>query len=76
MSAVEQIKAEISRLSHRDQLRVLEDRSRSHGIRNVQASKLNQTTLAEMAADPEIQREIALINAEFAAADADGLDRI
>jgi hypothetical protein len=29
--------------------------------------------MARMASDPEIQREIAAINAEFAVADADGL---
>jgi len=30
--------------------------------------------LAEMAADPDIQRELAVINADFSAAEMDGLD--
>ena len=34
-----------------------------------------ETALAEMAADPQIQRELAEIAQEFAAADADGLEQ-
>jgi hypothetical protein len=76
MDAVEQIEAEISQLSRTEQLRVLEDLSHRLGIPNVRFSKLDEEALAAMAADPAIQREIALINAEFAITDADGLDQI
>ena len=33
----------------------------------------DEETLADMAADPEIQNEIALINAEFSVTEEDGL---
>ncbi|MGA1133909.1 MAG: hypothetical protein ACO31I_16885 [Prochlorotrichaceae cyanobacterium] len=37
---------------------------------------LIETSLAAMANDPEVQREISLINAEFEVSELDGLERL
>ena len=37
---------------------------------------LIETSLADMANDPEIQREIGLINAEFEVSELDGIERL
>lgn len=74
VTLLEQIEANITRLSMSDQLLLME--RLAHRLRrqtlSVRPPLANQ--LAMMANDPEIQRELQLIEAEFAGAESDGLD--
>ncbi len=61
-------------LSEDEQSQLFQRLSRQMGSERTGRSDLDEKELALMAADPDIQREIAEINAEFAVADADGLE--
>lgn len=73
-TALERIEADISQLSLSEQLWLMErlvHRIREYALRP-QSSLADQ--LAAMASDPDIQRELQQIEAEFAGTEADGLD--
>ncbi len=73
--ALSEIESEFARLSPEAQLTLLErlvHRARVAASGNRDAWEAD---LSAMAADPEIQRELNRINAEFATTEADGLDR-
>ncbi len=73
--ALSEIESEFARLSPEAQLALLE--RLVHRAR-VTASGNRETweaDLSAMAADPEMQRELNRINAEFATTEADGLER-
>lgn len=74
MPALSQIEDEFARLSTEAQLSLLE--RLVHRARVAVASRPNtwEADLSAMAADPEMQRELARINTEFSAAEADGLE--
>jgi len=68
-----QIESEFARLSLDDQIHLVERLVRT--IRQRTAPPLvSDADLALMASDPEIQRELAEVQAEFAVAELDGLD--
>ena len=72
--ALSEIESEFARLSPEAQLSLLERlvhraRLTAHGRRDTW-----EADLAAMAADPEMQRELSRINAEFGTAQADGLE--
>jgi hypothetical protein len=73
-TTLERIEADISQLSLSEQLLLME--RLAHHIRErtlrPQASLADQ--LAMMASDPDIQRELQQIEAEFAGTETDGLD--
>jgi len=74
-SAHSEIEGQFARLSPEAQLSLLErlvHRVRV-GLGNNRDSR--EADLGAMAADPEMQRELSRINAEFAATEADGLRR-
>ena len=73
--AFSEIETEFARLSPEAQLSLLE--RLAHRAR-VAASGCRDTweaDLSAMAADPEIQRELSRMNAEFSVTEADGLER-
>jgi len=75
-SVLTQIEETFSRLSYSEQLHLLERLVHQLKENAATGQPLNEMTLAEMAADPEIQHELKLIEAEFMVADADGLENV
>lgn len=69
------LEKQIARLSEAEQLLLIE-RLVHRLRRRPDRKKVHEAHLAEMAADPEIQREIARINAEFRCTEADGLESL
>ena len=69
------IESEFARLSPEAQLDLLE--RLVHRARVAVSGRRDhwEADLSAMAADPEVQRELSRINAEFTAAEADGLER-
>lgn len=75
MMVLSELEENIYELSLDEQLWLIE-RLAQH-IRNAMAIKDNfETQLIAMANDPEIQDELQMIEAEFAIAEADGLEAI
>jgi hypothetical protein len=73
-TTLEQIEADIRQLSLSEQLLLMErlaHRIREHTLRPRPALA---DQLAAMASDPDIQRELQHIEAEFAGTETDGLD--
>jgi hypothetical protein len=73
--ALEQIEADIEHLSLAEQLGLMERLVHRIRTRTLRTSPVQESDLVAMAHDPAMQRELAQINAEFAATEADGLDR-
>ena len=73
--ALSEIENEFARLSPEAQLSLLE--RLVHRTRVAVSGRRDswEADLAAMAADPEMQRELSRINAEFSATEADGLGR-
>ena len=73
--ALSEIESEFARLSPEAQLTLLE--RLVHRARLAVAGNRDtwEADRSAMAADPEMRRELARINAEFATAEADGLER-
>ena len=73
--ALSEIESEFARLSPEAQLSLLE--RLVHRARVAVSGRRDnwEANLSAMAADPEMQRELNRINAEFSAAEADGLER-
>ncbi len=71
-----QIERTISRLSHDEQLWLIEQLA--HNLREVESDAVEQAAfesqLAEMATDPEIRAELQEIDREFAVTETDGLE--
>ena len=72
-TVIERIEAEMGQLSLSDQLRLMERLARQIREHGLPGSPTPEDRLATMADDPDIQRELALIEAEFAGTEADGL---
>ncbi len=74
-SALSQIESEFARLSPEAQLNLLE--RLVHRARIAVSGRRDtwEADLSAMAADPEMQRELSRINAEFSVSEADGLER-
>lgn len=72
---LERIETEISQLTVLDQLWLLERLAQRIRRRTTQPQPVAfETQLAAMALDPHLQRELKLIEAEFAGTEADGLE--
>jgi len=73
--AFSEIESEFARLSTEAQLNLLE--RLLHRARVAVSGRQDtwEADLSAMAADPEIQRELSRIHAEFSATEADGLER-
>lgn len=73
-AALSDIESEFARLTPEAQLTLLE--RLVHRARIAASGRRDtwEADLSAMAADPEMQRELHRINAEFAAAEADGLE--
>jgi hypothetical protein len=72
---LEQIEADIEHLSLAEQLWLMERLVHRIRTRTLRTPPVQESDLVAMAHDPAIQRELAQMNAEFAATEADGLDR-
>ena len=72
--ALSEIENEFARLSPEAQLTLLERLVHRTRVAVSGSRDAWEADLAAMAADPEMQRELNRINAEFATAEADGLD--
>jgi hypothetical protein len=75
-SAINEIENQFAQLSPENQLSVLE--RLVHRMRQKSESSQDdwETGLSAMAADPEMQRELRVINLEFSSTEADGLGRV
>jgi len=73
--ALSEIESEFARLSPEAQLALLERLVHRTRIALTGGGDTWEAELSAMAADPEMQRELNRINTEFAAAEADGLER-
>ena len=72
-SIVRDLEEKISRLSTAEQMQLIE--RVSHRIQAVNTSnKVIDSQLREMAADPEIQKELREIESEFSPTEGDGLN--
>ena len=75
-TVLNQIERTISRLSHDEQLWLIEQLA--HNLREVESDAVEQAAfesqLAEMAMDPEIRTELQEIDREFAVTETDGLE--
>jgi hypothetical protein len=73
--ALSEIESEFARLSPEAQLNLLERLVHRARVAAAGRRDIWEADLSAMAADPEIQRELNSINAEFSAAEGDGLER-
>lgn len=71
---VVELEREINQLRYEDRLLLIERLVRGLRQETSPDREVRQRQMALMAADPEIQREIHAINAEFEAAEMDGLE--
>lgn len=71
---LERIEADISHLSLTEQLWLLERLAQHIRVRMFRMEPALESQLATMANDPDVQRELRLIEADFAGTEADGLD--
>jgi hypothetical protein len=72
-TALERLEADISQLSLSDQLWLIERLVQRIRQRTLPDQATLEGQLAAMASDPDIQRELRCIEAEFADTDLDGL---
>ncbi len=72
-STLERIEADIRQLSLTEQLWLIERLAQHIRIRTLHVESRSESQLAAMANDPDIQRELRLIEAEFTGTEADGL---
>ncbi|RLT39154.1 MAG: hypothetical protein DWI57_10720 [Chloroflexi bacterium] len=72
-SLIERMEIEISQLALSDQLWLLERLIQRIRKRTLRTRPALETQLAAMAYDPNMQRELKAIEAEFATTEADGL---
>ena len=70
-----EIESQFARLPHSVQLSLLERLARQVRASGGPGQDEWESGLSAMAADPEMQRELSRISAEFAATEADGLGR-
>jgi hypothetical protein len=72
-ATLERIEADIRQLSLAEQLWLMERLAQHIRAHTLRLDPTPESQLAAMANDPDIQRELRLIEAEFAGAEADGL---
>lgn len=70
---LEQLDADIQHLTLSEQVWLMEKLAQYIRAAALRQQQMMDSQLTAMAADPDIQREIALIRAEFAEAENDGL---
>ena len=70
---LERLDAEIQHLSLSEQVWLMERLVHAIRVKTTRQEQLLESDLAAMAADPDIQREIAAIDAEFSVTENDGL---
>jgi hypothetical protein len=70
---LERLDTDIQRLTLPEQVWLMERLAQSIRANTMREQQILESQIEEMAADPDIQREMALIQAEFEVADADGL---
>ena len=75
-SILSKIEDTFSQLSLTEQLWLIERLIQRIRENTLQKESLFETQLAAMAADPEIQNELQLIEEEFALAETNGLEKI
>ena len=73
-TAPNEIESEFARLSPEAQLSLLERLVHQTRLAVSRRDESWESELSAMAVDPELQRELSRINAEFGAAEADGLE--
>ena len=73
--ALSEIESEFARLSPEAQLTLLEGLVHRARVAVSGNRETWEADLSAMAADPEMQRELNRINAEFVTAEADGLEK-
>jgi hypothetical protein len=73
-TTIHSIRQQIEQLSTEDQLILIEQIAKQLRRTRKRASGFRATDLAEMAADPDVQREIRLIDEEFRTTEMDGLE--
>ena len=71
--ALNEIEKRLDQLSADEQLRLMEQLGRR--MRRAARNGSREAALAEMAADPEVQRELKAIEEEFAGTEQDGLEK-
>ena len=75
LSSANEIESQFARLPTEGQLSLLE-RLTHHLRQNLEARQESwEAELSAMAADPQMQRELSLINSEFRSTEADGLGK-
>lgn len=74
IETLEQLVADIDQLALSDQLWLMERLAHRIRQRTLDTPTIDEQSLLAMANDPAIQQELDLIAAEFASAEADGLD--
>jgi hypothetical protein len=74
-STLEQIETELRHLALDEQLWIMERLAKSIRAQTARQPLITDAQLADMAADPDIQRELRQIEVEFSGTEADGLDR-
>lgn len=72
---LDDLESGFARLSPEAQLRLLERLMHRARVAVSERHDAREADLSAMAADPEVQRELRQINAEFSTAKADGLER-
>lgn len=75
LADLSQIEKKIDQLSQEEQLLLLERMEHLLKKKNINDND-KEKQLVEMAADPEIQRELQQIDKEFAATEKDGLGKV
>jgi hypothetical protein len=73
--ALEPIEAAIDQLTLAEQLELMERLAGRIRTKTLRTPVVNESDLAAMANDPDIQRELQQIEVEFSVTEADGLDR-
>ncbi|HLF91606.1 MAG TPA: hypothetical protein VI451_21865 [Anaerolineales bacterium] len=76
VSVISQIEGQINRLSLNEQLWLMERLAHQIRKKTTEEKEDWDEQLALMAADPDIQHELKLIEAEFASAEMDGLGEL
>jgi aspartyl/asparaginyl-tRNA synthetase len=69
-----QLETEVEQLSFDEQMQLMEHLIQAMRRRTLRA-QVNEFELVAMAADPDIQRELAAIDTEFRSTESDGLDQ-
>lgn len=76
MLSFERVEADVRHLSLTEQLKLMQRLAQFIQEQTIRQQQIVESQLVAMAADPDIQRELRLIEAEFAVTESDGLDQV